>query len=228
MTTYTPLLGIPLLVQNQLAKPALDDIHRRLEVMSVSVLTRANGGPPVSPSSGDRYIVDVASGAWTGMPVGSFADYWLGSWRNYYATEGLIVWDIAAAEFVSYTGGAWEPLGVSPVSSSGARSVISASVVYKMTDSTIPSSHNVLSVANTGNTEVQVNFIDAMASTEYAVLAMVYPASDPPGTSYPYSGIVTSRKTTYCKVKFVRSAGGNNTSTAYVPTRCFIAVVEQV
>lgn len=45
-----------------------------------TVESRSNGGPPASPALGDTFIVDTATGDWSGFNVGDLASYIAGAW----------------------------------------------------------------------------------------------------------------------------------------------------
>lgn len=67
---------------------------RQIEGQTIHVKSRTNSGPPVSPSNGDTYIVDNATGNWSGgtWAVNDIAHYYGGAWYNYTPFEGLRVW----------------------------------------------------------------------------------------------------------------------------------------
>ena len=80
---------------------------RRVEGMTVRVLSRTNSGPPVSPTNGDTYIIDSATGAWSSFSVNNIAHYFGGEWRQYVVVEGVRVSVNDEDVVVRYTGSAW-------------------------------------------------------------------------------------------------------------------------
>ena len=86
---------------------------RRLEGLTSSILSRSNGGPPVTPAEGAAYIVDVASGDWSSFTVDSIAHYYLGTWKNYLPPAGLrltLLDEGADGVLLFYTGTIWTNL----------------------------------------------------------------------------------------------------------------------
>lgn len=79
------------------------------------VISRTNGGPPGSPAEGDVYIVDVASGGWTGYAVGSIAHYYSSAWHNVTPKEGYSFWVNSEDRRVTYDGSAWVSEGFGAV-----------------------------------------------------------------------------------------------------------------
>lgn len=62
---------------------------RQIEGQTIRVLSRTNSGPPVSPSNGDTYIVDVASGVWASATVLDIAHYYGAAWNFYTPVQGM-------------------------------------------------------------------------------------------------------------------------------------------
>ena len=62
---------------------------RQLEGQTIRVLSRTNAGPPGSPTNGDTYIVDVASGTWASATVLDIAHYYGGAWNFYTPVQGV-------------------------------------------------------------------------------------------------------------------------------------------
>lgn len=75
-----------------------------------SVLSRSNGGPPVSPSEGDAYIVDSASGDWSTFTVNDIAYFYESGWRNTGPAQGPTVRVVDEDIFVGYDGTSWNVL----------------------------------------------------------------------------------------------------------------------
>jgi hypothetical protein len=80
---------------------------RQIEAMTVRVLSRTNGGPPVSPAAGATYIIDAATGAWSTSAVNRIAHFSLGVWRFYPVVEGVRVWVNNENIVVVYNGTSW-------------------------------------------------------------------------------------------------------------------------
>lgn len=78
--------------------------------MTIRVKSKANGGPPASPTSGDAYIVDVATGAWASFTVNNIAQSIGGVWYQYTRSEGLRVWLMDTDKLNVYNGSAWVEL----------------------------------------------------------------------------------------------------------------------
>lgn len=82
------------------------------------VKSRTNSGPPGSPSEGDAYIVDSATGAWSTFTAGDLAVYYLDSggtaaWFNISPVEGPSVYveDEAIYCFWDASASAWKAIG---------------------------------------------------------------------------------------------------------------------
>jgi len=100
---------------------------RRLEAGSMGVISRTNSGPPVSPSQGDAYIVDSATGDWSAFTVNDVAFSVGGSWFNITAIEGMRVWVNDEDALVAYTGSVWTDV---VISGSGLSGLTNNSVPY--------------------------------------------------------------------------------------------------
>lgn len=83
-----------------------------------SVISKSSSTPPVSPSNGDRYIVDSgASGAWSGH-VASIAEYNGSSWTFTSSNEGFAVWVEDVNSLYVYNGSSWVTFGSTSAHSS--------------------------------------------------------------------------------------------------------------
>lgn len=104
----TDILGLSELAESQAGKYLThNEALRQLEAILVRVLSRDNSGPPASPSAGDVYIVDVASGDWSTATVDDIAHYYSSAWHFYTPIEGLSVWCVADNLRVYYDGTDW-------------------------------------------------------------------------------------------------------------------------
>lgn len=75
--------------------------------------------PPVSPSKGDRYIVDgTATGDWTGHED-DIAEYDGSAWDFYTPTEGWECWDELQNAYYSYSGTGWVARSQTAVKTTG-------------------------------------------------------------------------------------------------------------
>ena len=82
--------------------------NRQIEGQRTRVISRSNGGPPGSPSNGDVYIVDVASGTWSSATVKDVAHYFGGQWVFYTPVEGVQrFWVNDEDVAITYNGSAW-------------------------------------------------------------------------------------------------------------------------
>jgi len=82
-------------------------------LMQCSVKDYTLSSPPVSPTSGDRYIVAAgASGAWSGQST-KLAVYLDAGWTFYTPQNGWLVKDVNSGRLIGYNGSAWvlDPLG---------------------------------------------------------------------------------------------------------------------
>jgi hypothetical protein len=86
---------------------------RILEGTTIRVLSKANSGPPGSPSDGDSYIVDSATGAWSTFSVNDIALYITNGWYATTPVEGLRVYVNDEDKMYKYNGSAWAELGES-------------------------------------------------------------------------------------------------------------------
>lgn len=104
----TEILRFPEMTSAQANKFVLyNENLRRLEAMTVSVKSRTNGGPPVTPIEGDAYIVDVSTGAWASFPVNRIAHYYLGTWKSYISTPGQRVTVLNENILAYFNGSIW-------------------------------------------------------------------------------------------------------------------------
>lgn len=107
---------------------------RQMEAMTIRVKSKANGGPPASPTSGDAYIVDVATGAWASFTVNNIAQSVGGVWYQYTRAEGLRVWLMDTDKYNVYNGSAWVEL---TALSLGISSFTAASVPFLSSSGTL-------------------------------------------------------------------------------------------
>lgn len=103
----TPLLSIPEIQENQSGKYIThNESLAILEGIVTRVLSRTNGGPP-TPSEGDTYIVDSATGNWSGATVGDIAHYYSGAWHFITPVEGLSIRCVDEAAKIYFDGSGW-------------------------------------------------------------------------------------------------------------------------
>ena len=106
----TEILGIAEIEVSQSAKYLThNEALRQLEGMLVRVLDRNNGGPPGSPSDGDTYIVDSATGDWSAASVNDIAHYFSGAWHFYSPVEGLRIYVVDEDIYCKFDGSNWVP-----------------------------------------------------------------------------------------------------------------------
>lgn len=104
----TPLLSIPEIVENQSAKYIThNEALALIEGIITRVLSRTNSGPPSSPSEGDTYIVDSATGDWSTGSVNDIAHYYSGAWHFVSPIEGLSTWCVDETGKIYYDGSSW-------------------------------------------------------------------------------------------------------------------------
>lgn len=83
---------------------------RQLEGMLIRVLDKEPSGPPGSPSNGNTYIVDSATGDWSGASVNDIAYYYGSAWYFYTPVEGVRVWVNDEDALYWFNGSAWAEL----------------------------------------------------------------------------------------------------------------------
>jgi hypothetical protein len=87
-------------------------------LVQANVLNASTVVPPVSPNSGDAYLlISTPSGAWAGhqnaiavwdtQVTNSGTDTRVPAWVFYAPNPGWIVWNVATAGFLGWTGSAW-------------------------------------------------------------------------------------------------------------------------
>lgn len=104
----TDILGLDELAENQSAKYLTHNTAlRQLEGMSVRVLSRTNSGPPVSPSNGDVYIVDSATGDWSTYSVNDIAHYYASAWHAYTPINGMMIPCVDEDAILYLDSGSW-------------------------------------------------------------------------------------------------------------------------
>ena len=110
--TTTPLLEIEEMTQSQASKyVTFNEAIRLIEGFTIRVLSQSNSGPPGSPSDGDAYIVDSATGTWSGFAVKDIALYLNTTWHGMTPFEGMGVWVVDENKEYVYDGSNWIPKG---------------------------------------------------------------------------------------------------------------------
>jgi hypothetical protein len=105
----TDILNIVELSENQASKYLThNQALYQIEAMLVRVLSRSNSGPPGSPSNGDVYIVDSATGDWATADVNDLAHYYSGTWHFYTPPSGLSIWCVDELTFIYFDGSNWD------------------------------------------------------------------------------------------------------------------------
>lgn len=104
----TPILEIAELAESQASKyVTINTALRKIEAITIRVLSQSNSGPPGSPSDGDSYIVDSASGAWSAFSINDVAFYSNTSWYAISPFEGLHLYVNDDDGLYVYNGSAW-------------------------------------------------------------------------------------------------------------------------
>ncbi len=116
----TPALGLPLLIAGQAQKEFfINEALSLLDALHARAVTASQPAPPASPSEGSCFrVTATATGAWTGQE-GGLAVRVAGAWHFIAPSEGLLIYDRAAARFVIYKSH-WEPAAVVAAPSGGA------------------------------------------------------------------------------------------------------------
>lgn len=112
-------LDLPYLMPSQAQKHIThNEALARLDALvQLSVLDRDLAAPPVSPASGERYIVAAgATGAWAGWDL-SVAVFSEGAWMRLMPRDGWTAWIADEAALVVWDGSAWQRIA-GPVLSS--------------------------------------------------------------------------------------------------------------
>ena len=111
----TPILAMGELAQSQASKyVTVNEALRRIESVMISVLSQSNSGPPGSPSDGDAYIVDSASGAWSAFSIDDVVYYSNTSWYAVSPFEGWTLFVVADTGLYVYISSAWTLLVAVP------------------------------------------------------------------------------------------------------------------
>ena len=121
MADISPHLLLPYILAAQAQKHVTHNEAIKLldGVVQLGVLSRVLTAPPVSPASGDRYIVGSgATGLWAGWDL-NVAFYVDGAWLRLIPRVGWIAYSVADTAFYSWSGSAWVTFG-SPVFSDAA------------------------------------------------------------------------------------------------------------
>lgn len=104
----TPILDIEELAQSQASKyVTVNEALRRIEAITIKVVSQSNSGPPGSPSDGDSYIVDSASGTWSAFSTDDVAFYSNTSWYAISPFKGLHLYVNDDDGLYVYNGAAW-------------------------------------------------------------------------------------------------------------------------
>ena len=109
MADISPHLLLPYILAAQAQKHITHNEAMRLldGVVQLGVLSRVLTAPPVSPASGDRYIVGSgATGLWAGWDL-NVAFYVDGAWVRLIPRVGWIAYSVADTAFYSWSGSAW-------------------------------------------------------------------------------------------------------------------------
>jgi len=107
----TPILTLGELAESQASKYiTINTALRKIEAVTIRVLSQANSGPPVGPSDGDAYIVDVQSGAWSAFAIDSIAYYSNTSWYEMVPKSGFRTWIVDENALYVYSSASWQLL----------------------------------------------------------------------------------------------------------------------
>ena len=109
----TPILKLPELASGQdNADVTVNQALRQIEATLSRVLSRTNGGPPGSFSDGDSYIVDSATGDWSGFAVDDVTFVVGGAWFAITPIEGWgPLWVNDEDTEVRFDGSSWTVIG---------------------------------------------------------------------------------------------------------------------
>lgn len=109
MTDTTARLAFPMLAVGQAQKEMTHNEALALLDLLVSptVVAAGTNVPPLTPITGECWIVGPApTAAWTGRAQ-MLAGWTDGGWRFAPPTEGMTIWTGGTAGFVRYVGGEW-------------------------------------------------------------------------------------------------------------------------
>lgn len=107
----TPILSLGELAESQASKYiTINTALRKIEAITIRVLSQTNAGPPGSPADGDAYIVDVQSGAWSAFAIDSIAYYSNTSWYEMVPKAGFRSWVVDDAGLYVYHSSSWQLL----------------------------------------------------------------------------------------------------------------------
>ena len=124
----TPILSLDELVEAQASKYVTHNTAlRQIEAFTIRVLDRNSSGPPGSPSDGDAYIVDSATGNWSSFSVNDIAAYIGSTWYAVTPKEGMRVWVNDEDSLYVYYSSAWNVLASSGASHTQLHSMTSTS-----------------------------------------------------------------------------------------------------
>lgn len=113
----TRVLGLTTLTESQAGKfRTVNGALYFLDALLGSVISRESNGPPGSPTEGDAYIVDDATGDWSGFTVGDIVVYYEDSagtaaWLNVSPPSGPQIKVDDEDVYVTWTGGDWQVIG---------------------------------------------------------------------------------------------------------------------
>lgn len=83
---------------------------RFVEAMARGAISRTNGGPPGSPSDGDTYIVDSATGNWNSFSVDDIAYRDGTNWVNWTPIKGTKLYVNDEERLLVYGDSGWVPM----------------------------------------------------------------------------------------------------------------------
>lgn len=113
----TRVLGIPTLSESQSGKfRTVNGALYFMDAVLGSVISRTNGAPPGSPSEGDAYIVDSATGDWSGFAVNDIVVYYqdgsgAAAWINVSPPTGPSIYVDNEDARVQFDGTDWNLVG---------------------------------------------------------------------------------------------------------------------
>jgi hypothetical protein len=135
----TPALGLPLLIAGQAQKEFfINEALSLLDALHARAVTASQSTPPASVPEGACYrVTATATGTWAGQE-GRLAVRVAGAWHFIAPSEGLLIYDRAAARFVIYKS-QWQQAAVVAAPSGGtvidseARSTLTALITALIT-----------------------------------------------------------------------------------------------
>lgn len=108
----TPALGLPLLFSSQAQKEYfVNEALSLLDALHARAVAASQAAPPASPAEGACYrVTGPATGAWAGQED-RVAVFIAGAWQFIAPSEGMVVFDRAAARLVIFRS-QWQPASV--------------------------------------------------------------------------------------------------------------------